>query len=214
MLKGRSREALAAFLLLLTFVMPASGDSPKRTFGDVVAQMYADKTFVVSPTSLNVDTFRGRSGKETAQMMSEAALLFYDEDALGETVALDYAGPYRLLLFLPRSRNDNPLQTFLRRGIWVPHTPNHMAIALPRLHVNSKEPLTSALKELGMRTAFAGNANFSPLLGGRTPPGSIGLLHLQSCVQMIIRKFYLRVRFSTSKTSATIQISQSASLKR
>ena len=111
------------------------------------------------------DTFHGRHGDETAQMMWGHDVSSYRAGEYGELAALDYAGPYRLLLFLPKNSTDPPLQTFLKQGFGATFQPWKTSIVLPRLHLNTPELLTRALGDLGMEAAFRGNADFSPMLG-------------------------------------------------
>jgi len=75
MLKGRALFFLSALLSVLAISATASADTPRKNFGEVVAQLYADKTFVVSPTSLNVvlhiakDASRGKTADEIAPLL-------------------------------------------------------------------------------------------------------------------------------------------------
>lgn len=78
--KGRA----PVFGLLLCFALvtgaTASAEAPRKSFADVVARLYADKTFVVSPTSLNVvlhiakDASRGRTAAEIEPLLFDDAM--------------------------------------------------------------------------------------------------------------------------------------------
>ncbi|HEY1726746.1 MAG TPA: serpin family protein [Candidatus Baltobacteraceae bacterium] len=111
------------------------------------------------------DTFHGRNGDETAQMMWGHGVSSYRAGKFGEVAALDYNGPYRLLLFLPKNSTDPPLQTFLKQEFGGTFQPWKTSIVLPRLHLNTPELLTRSLEDLGMKSAFGSDADFAPMLG-------------------------------------------------
>ena len=118
-----------------------------------------------NPVDTKRNTFNGRHGKEAVQMMSRWGMLPYHEDSYGQTAALDYAGPYQLVLFLPRRSTERPLESAVKHGFNVPLESAQVYLSLPKLHVKSARVLTEPLRQVGMATAFGPDANFSPMLG-------------------------------------------------
>jgi len=117
--------------------------------------------------------FQGKRGRENAHLMLTARVLSYREDRYGKTVALDYAWPYRMILFLPGKESANPLATFLESGINAPLRNRYVEVYLPRVHAKSRVNLVTAAEELGIRTAFSPDADFSTLLGVSHVPLSV-----------------------------------------
>ena len=142
--------------------------TPETEFVLANIQVFDGKwTEPFDPQDTKSETFHGRRGDEMAPMMSRTGIFLYYASALGQTVILKYAGPYRILFFLPNNPADPPLETFLRQGRRLPLKTAAFKIQLPRLHVNTSNFLTAPLEQLGMRMAFRANADFSPMLGRR-----------------------------------------------
>ena len=120
--------------------------------------------------------FRVTSGETVkVKMMSlagEDARFNYTENEELQILELPYAGEtLSMLILLPRKSNLDSLEKSLnveKLSAWRNSlSMEQVEISLPRFKFETKYFMASTLKEMGMSTAFSGDADFSGMTGGK-----------------------------------------------
>ncbi len=126
----------------------------------------ADWEHPFEPNETRPGVFHGAAGKATVDFMHQTESLRYGAGPGYRAVALPYrSSTLSLLVVLPVRQQLGALQHRLDGGslarIARGLSARPVILSLPRFHLNTDIELTSALKELGMPTAFSEDANFS-----------------------------------------------------
>jgi serine protease inhibitor len=106
-------------------------------------------------------------------LMSRQGMIEYAKTSAYEVVALPYGGGrLRMVAVLPAENSSvNGFVKSLTTARWSSLTsslkPTQLRLFLPRVHVDYHANLVPVLKDLGMRDAFAMNADFSPMDGAK-----------------------------------------------
>jgi serpin B len=129
--------------------------------GDWEEQFDDDQTFATK--------FHGQSGDSTVQMMSEKRTAWYMEDESLQAVRLPYEDEKRsMIILLPKDNKDieNLIEKLdvemfeaVSEGFWEAED---LILQIPKFEMEyGAKNLNQALKNLGMKTAFTGDADLS-----------------------------------------------------
>jgi len=142
-------------------------------------------------------------------MMLRAGSFAYQETEDFQAVKLPYKGGLQMELYLPNT-NSSPqklLAGFVASGNWqndIQHgfSRHEGTVILPKFKIQYQVTLNDPLKALGMKTAFADNADFS------------GIASEPLCISQVKQKSYVAVNEEGTEAAAVTTVTMSANAVR